>query len=210
MRSVFGADIYGITSEKHSRGRDTISVVKAMIDSGVTLIQYREKEKSMLEKYRQCEAIRKLTQQAGVSFIVNDHIDLALAVDVDGVHVGQDDLPVEVVRELVGKEKIIGLSTHSPQQARKAVEVGADYIGVGPIFSTKTKMDVCDPVGLSYLEYVVKKEKIPFVAIGGIKTHNLAQVKACGAETIALVTEVVGAEDIVKQIDIIRKIMERK
>ncbi|MCG8473285.1 MAG: thiamine phosphate synthase [Desulfobacterales bacterium] len=185
-------------------------MVKAMIDSGVTLIQYREKEKSMLEKYRQCEAIRKLTQQAGVSFIVNDHIDLALAVDADGVHVGQDDLPVEVVRELVGKEKIIGLSTHSPQQARKAVEVGADYIGVGPIFSTKTKMDVCDPVGLSYLEYVVKKEKIPFVAIGGIKTHNLAQVKACGAETIALVTEVVGAEDIVKQIDIIRKIMERK
>lgn len=208
MRHIKGADIYGITSERHSLGRDNITVVKAMIDAGITLIQYREKEKSLLEKYRQCEAIRRITEDSGVTLIVNDHIDLALAVDADGVHVGQDDLPVPVVRKLVG-DRLVGLSTHSPEQARAAVEAGADYIGVGPIYATQTKVDVCDPVGLTYLDHVVRDEKIPFVAIGGIKIHNIAEVRSRGAETIALVTEIVGAEDISKQVKTIRKNMER-
>lgn len=209
MRSIAGADIYGITGEEHSLGRDNITVVKAMIDAGITLIQYREKDKSMLERYRQCEVVRRLTQGAGVTFIVNDHVDLALAVEADGLHVGQDDLPIPVVRKLAGESMIIGLSTHSPAQAAAAVAAGADYIGVGPIFTTQTKKDVCDAVGLTYLDHVVKNEKIPFVAIGGIKEHNIAEVKAHGAETIALVTEIVGAEDISKRVKAIRKAMER-
>ncbi|VFQ45152.1 thiamine phosphate synthase [Desulfoluna butyratoxydans] len=209
MRSIAGADIYGITGEEHSLGRDNITVVKAMIDAGITLIQYREKEKSMLERYRQCEVVRRLTQDAGVTFIVNDHVDLALAVEADGLHVGQDDLPIPVVRKLAGESMIIGLSTHSPAQAAAAVAAGADYIGVGPIFTTQTKKDVCDAVGLTYLDHVVKNEKIPFVAIGGIKEHNIAEVKAHGAETIALVTEIVGAKDISKRVKAIRKAMER-
>ncbi|SCY81324.1 thiamine phosphate synthase [Desulfoluna spongiiphila] len=209
MRSIAGADIYGITGEEHSRGRDNITVVKAMIDAGITLIQYREKEKTMLERYRQCEILRRLTQDAGVTFIVNDHVDLALAVEADGLHVGQDDLPIPVVRKLAGPSMIIGLSTHSPAQAAAAVEAGADYIGVGPIFTTQTKKDVCDAVGLTYLDHVAQREDIPFVAIGGIKEHNIAEVRAHGAETIALVTEIVGAENISKRVKAIRKAMER-
>ncbi len=97
-------------------------------------------------------------------------------VDADGVHVGQDDLPVGEVRRLLGKDKIVGLSTHSPKQAEDAVRAGADYIGVGPIFATKTKDDVCDSVGFSYLDWVVENISLPFVAIGGIKQHNIEQI----------------------------------
>ena len=207
MRSISGADIYGITSEEHSLGRDNITVVKAMIDAGITLIQYREKEKTMLEKYRQCETLRKLTRDAGVTFIVNDHVGLAMAMEADGIHVGQDDLPVPVVRQLVGESMIIGLSTHSAAQAAAAVKSGADYIGVGPVFTTQTKKNVCDAVGLTYLDHVVTSQQIPFVAIGGIKEHNIGEVRKHGAETIALVTEIVGADNISKKIAEIRRIL---
>lgn len=188
--------IYGITAEEYSRGRDNIQVVRQMIDAGIKIIQYREKEKKARQKYEECLVIRELTRQAGVTFIVNDHIDLALLADADGVHIGQDDLPPEQVRQLVGEERLIGLSTHSPAQARAAQAAAVDYIGVGPIFATQTKKDVCDPVGLEYLEYVVENVSLPFVAIGGIKEQNIRQVTARGARCIALVTEIVGAADI--------------
>lgn len=209
MRSINGADIYGITSEAHSLGRDNIAVVKEMIDAGITVIQYREKEKTMLERYRQCEVLRRLTRDAGVTFVINDHVGLAVAMEADGIHVGQDDLPVPVVRELVGASMLIGLSTHSPEQAAAAVAAGADYIGVGPIFATQTKKDVCDAVGLGYLDHVVAAHTIPFVAIGGIKGHNVGEVRAHGAETIALVTEIVGAESISTRVKAIRDALEK-
>jgi thiamine-phosphate pyrophosphorylase len=127
-------------------------------------------------------------------------VDVALLVKADGVHVGQDDLPVGEVRKLLGRDKIVGLSTHNPKQAADAVRAGADYIGVGPIFATRTKEDVCDPVGLSYLDWVVKNISLPFVAIGGIKLHNIDQIIARDTKTICLVTEIVGAEDIAARI----------
>lgn len=198
-------DIYCITDEAHSRGRDNIEVVKQMIDAGVKIIQYREKEKNMTEKYEQCLKIRELTREAGVFFIVNDHIDLALLVEADGVHVGQEDLPIEAVRRLVGENVAIGLSTHSPLQAKEAIERGADYIGVGPIFKTFTKKDVCDPVGFEYLDHIVQNyPEISFVAIGGIKAHNVAQVVRHDAKWISLVTEITGAENIGLKIKEIR------
>ena len=198
-------DLYCITAEEHSRGRNNIEVVRAMMEAGIKVIQYREKDKKVREKYNECLKIREMTQQAGVTFIVNDNIDIAISVKADGVHIGQDDMPIEKVRELVGEEMIIGLSTHSPEQAQDAVRRGADYIGVGPIYKTYTKKDVCDPVGLEYLEYVVKHIRIPFVAIGGIKEHNLHEVRERGAACIALVTEIVGAEDIREKIGSIRQ-----
>ncbi|WP_073239079.1 thiamine phosphate synthase [Desulforamulus putei] len=201
--------IYGITAEEYSRGRDNIQVVQDMLAAGIRIIQYREKEKKAREKYLECIKIRELTRQAGATFIVNDNIDLALIVDADGVHIGQDDLPPEKVRELVGEERIIGLSTHSPAQARAALAAGVDYIGVGPIFATRTKKDVCDPVGLAYLEYVVKNIDLPFVAIGGIKEHNIRQVTARGARCVALVTEIVGAADIVAKVAALRQEMTK-
>lgn len=197
-RKVLPDGIYGITAEKFSMGRTNVEVAHCMIDGGVRIIQYREKRpyKSFAQILEECRQIRKLTQDRGVAFIVNDYVDIALLSDADGVHVGQDDLPVADVRQLVGRDKIIGCSTHSPEQARQAVTDGADYIGVGPIFATETKEDVCAPVGLAYLEYVVENLSIPFVAIGGIKAHNIEKVVRRGARTICLVTEIVGAQDI--------------
>lgn len=206
-----GVDIYGITAEEYSLGRSCIEVVARMIDSGIKVIQYREKDKSLREKYRDCMRIREMTAQAGVTFIVNDHVDLAMLVEADGVHIGQDDLPPERVRDLVGERLIIGLSTHSPAQAEEAVKSGAvDYIGVGPIFATSTKKDVCRPVGLEYLDYVVRNIKLPFVAIGGIKEHNITEVSRRGANCIALVTEIVGAEDIPGRVKDLRFALGKK
>ena len=155
-RPVFPAGIYGILGEKFSRGRTNVEIVRQMAAAGVGILQYREKahlmsRKTMLEE---CCEIRKITQDAGVVFIVNDFLDIALLSGADGVHVGQDDLPVTEIRKLA-PHLMVGCSTHSPDQAQKAILAGADYIGVGPIFATKTKDDVCAPVGLTYLDWVL-------------------------------------------------------
>ncbi len=210
MAGLLKADIYGITAGEYSLGRSNIEVVRQMVAAGIRVIQYREKEKLLREKYNECLQIRDITREAGVTFIVNDHIDLALLVGADGVHLGQDDLPPEKVRHLLGDEMIIGMSTHSPAQARAAVNSGVDYIGVGPIFATKTKQDVCAPVGLDYLEYAVNNVNIPFVTIGGIKEHNINEVSRRGARCIALVTEIVGAVDIAAKVRALRAVINGK
>ncbi|MDL2268541.1 thiamine phosphate synthase [Desulfosarcina sp. OttesenSCG-928-A07] len=205
-KPVLPVGLYGITADAFSLGRSTVEVVRAMIDGGIRIIQYREKrpDKSFAQMLEDCRAIRSLTREAGVLFIVNDYPDIARLVDADGVHVGQDDFPVEDVRRLVGPDKLIGLSTHDPAHERAARESGADYIGVGPIFSTQTKADVVDPVGFPYMDLVANTSPLPFVAIGGIKTHHLPEVLAHGAKTVAMVTEIVGSSDIsetVRRID---------
>lgn len=198
MRKSLPSGLYGITAEAFSKGRSNLEVAEAMIAGGVKIIQYREKphKKSYRAIYEECRAMRALTAERGVLFVVNDLVDVAMMVQADGVHVGQDDLPIAEVRALVGPKMMIGLSTHSPAQATAAVEAGADYIGVGPIFATQTKEDVCAPVGLGYLEWVVAELQVPFVAIGGIKLHNLDQVLARGARSVCMVTELVGAPDV--------------
>ena len=200
--------IYGILAEKFSRGRDNVTVARLMIEGGIDVIQYREKrhEKTMQEMYAECLAIRKITREAGIPFIVNDFADLALIVKADGVHVGQDDLPVTALRDLVGDQMMIGCSTNCPAHAEKAIKDGADYIGVGPVFATQTKEDVSDVVGLSYLNHVATRYTIPFAAIGGIKKNNLADVLGQGARCVCLVTEIVGASDIPETIRAIKKI----
>lgn len=207
-RHTLPAGIYALTSELHSQGRSNIEVAREILASGVPILQYREKAKKFRKMYEECLVLRAMTQYYDALFIINDHLDLALAADADGVHIGQDDLPLSKVRELVGPDLLIGVSTHSPAQAWAAVSGGADYIGVGPIFATNTKIDVCDPIGLDYLDYVVKSLAIPFVAIGGIKEHNLAKVVKAGARTVALVTEIVGNPDIPGKIKSLQRIME--
>lgn len=199
------AGIYALTSEQHSLGRSNLEVAQEILASKVKILQYREKNKKQGQMLHECQVLRKMTQEAGALFIVNDHIEIALAVGADGVHVGQDDLPVPIVRQLVGPKMIIGVSTHSPEQAQAAVRDGADYIGVGPLYATQTKLDVCDAVGLEYLCYVVEHLDIPFVAIGGVKEHNLEEVIKAGAKTVALVTEIVGSEDIAGMIYSLQK-----
>lgn len=208
-RKIFDTDLYCLTAEKFSCGRSNIEVVKAMLEAGIKIIQYREKDKKPLQKYQECLKIMELVKLADATFIVNDDVDIALMVKAHGIHIGQDDLPLAKVRELVGHEMLIGVSTHSPQQAEAAVKGGADYIAAGPLFKTHTKKDVCEPVGLEYLDYVVKNINIPFVAIGGIKVHNVAEVRARGAKCIGIVTEIVGAKDIKMQIENIRNKLQR-
>ncbi|MBP7216524.1 MAG: thiamine phosphate synthase [Candidatus Omnitrophica bacterium] len=188
--------LYCITSEEYSCGRRTLDVARQIITSGVKILQYREKEKTKKEKFKEARKIILLARKAGATFIVNDDIDLALALKADGVHLGQQDLPITEARKLVGNEMIIGVSTHSPKQAQEAVRAGADYIGVGPLYPTTTKKDVCPAVGLEYLDYVVKNINIPFVAIGGIKLHNLKEVLNHGARCVAMVTEIISAPNI--------------
>ncbi len=202
-----GHGIYAILGEKFSCGRTNVQVAQKLAKAGVDIIQYREKltDKTLRQILRECREIRKITADAGITFIVNDHVHIALMVEADGIHQGQDDLPVKEVRK-IAPDMMIGCSTHSPEQAEKAVRDGADYIGVGPIFPTRTKEDVCDAVGLEYLDHVVSNHAVPFVAIGGIKRHNLRQVLAHGARTVCLVTEIIGAPDIEKTVQEIKNI----
>jgi thiamine-phosphate pyrophosphorylase len=139
MKPAFpSTDLYCITSRELSLGRDNIAVVREFMEAGIKIVQYREKERKMGVMLEECLAIRRLTREAGALFIVNDHVDLALLSDADGVHVGQEDLPPAAARALLGPEKIVGLSTHSPEQARAAVAAGVDYLGVGTICPTST------------------------------------------------------------------------
>ncbi len=206
LANFLSTDIYGITADEYSLRRGNVETVRLLIEAGVKVVQYREKDKLAARMYEECLLIREMTQKSGVTFVVNDHVDLAVAVDADGVHVGQEDLPPERVRLIVGEEMLIGLSTHSPAQAEAAQGLAGviDYIGVGPIFATKTKRDVCDAVGLEYLQYVVENVDLPFVAIGGIKEHNIGLVRNSGAKIVSLVTEIVGAVDIPAKVKSIR------
>jgi len=201
VKDIFlGKKLYCILGEEFSLGRSNVYMAEQMVKAGVGIIQYREKDKKKLYKLEECTKIRSITKEAGTLFIINDDIDIALLTQADGVHVGQDDLPAKDVRRLIGNEMILGISTHSPKQALAAVSDGADYIGTGPIFKTFTKKDVCAPVGLGYLEYVVKNIDVAHVAIGGIKESNLDEVIAAGATCVCMVTEILGAQDIISTI----------
>ncbi|MDR2051767.1 MAG: thiamine phosphate synthase [Deltaproteobacteria bacterium] len=197
MKRIFPrTDLYCLTDFSLSLGRSNVEVVGELLAAGVRLIQYREKERKMGVMLEECLAIRALTREAGACFIVNDHVDIALLADADGVHVGQEDLPVYAVRSLLGPDKIVGVSTHAPEQAVAAQDAGADYIGVGPIFPTRTKKDVSAPVGLEYIAYAAKNLHIPFTAIGGLNPGNLAEAARAGAGCCSLVSAIVGARDI--------------
>lgn len=202
--------LYAITGEEFHKGRDLIQVMEEAILGGVDIIQLRDKYSSKKEVLKKAKLLKELTQKYDIPLIINDHIDVALAVNADGIHIGQDDLPLEEARKIIGKNKIIGISTHEIEEAREAQKNGADYIGVGPIFPTKSKVDVVDPVTTKYIEEVVKEITIPFVAIGGIKLHNVDQVLDAGATRICAISEIVGNEDVTRACQsFIKKIEER-
>jgi thiamine-phosphate pyrophosphorylase len=207
--SLPNTDIYGILGEEFSLERSNIQVAKEMVRAGIKIIQYREKKKNKSEKLKECKSIRDITKKSGVSLIVNDDIDIALVVEADGVHIGQEDMPIEEVKKIAGN-MIIGLSTHNEAQAIDAVSKGADYIGVGPIFSTTTKKDVEKCEGLKYLKWVSENISIPYVAIGGIKKSNILEVKKHGGKCFAMISEIVGSDDIVQKIRDIRNILGKE
>ena len=206
-RIIIPEGIYGITGDNFAHGKSNLECVKAMIEGGIKIIQYRDKTKSIKEKVKEAREIRELCKRNEVVFIVNDHVDIAILVDADGVHIGQDDMDPSDVRKLIGDNKIIGLSTHSEEQGMKAyLNPDVDYIGVGPIFHTTTKDTA--PVGLGYLEYAVKNLHLPFTAIGGIKEHNLHEIISKGAKNVCLVSDIVGADNITEKVKELQKLMK--
>ncbi|MFO0729851.1 MAG: thiamine phosphate synthase [Nitrospiraceae bacterium] len=149
--------------------RPLTDVLKAAADQGVRLFQYRDKRATMRDAYRQAQALRRAAEETGSLLIINDRCDLAIAVDADGVHVGQDDLPVEQARKLVGPGKLVGLSTHNAEQVMAATSAAPDYIGFGPIFSTSTKADHDPLVGINGLRQARELTTLPIFAIGGLR-----------------------------------------
>jgi thiamine-phosphate pyrophosphorylase len=168
-------------------------MVSIVLGAGVKCVQYREKEKSRKEIYEEAVKLRELTKEFDATFIVNDHADIALAVKADGVHLGQDDLPIKEARRIIGMKKIIGISTHSTEQAIDAEAGGADYIGFGPIFHTMTK-DAGEPKGTEMLREVKRHVRIPVVAIGGINLENLKSVFDSGADAVAVASAILSGD----------------
>ncbi|MFK3937692.1 thiamine phosphate synthase [Alkalihalobacillus sp. NPDC078783] len=200
--------LYAITGEEFHPGKDLVDVMEQAIQGGVDIIQLRDKKSSKVDVLNKAKKLRALTKKYDVPFIVNDHIDVALAVEADGIHVGQDDLPLADVRKIVGPDMIIGISTHQIEEAKQAEEGGADYIGVGPIFPTNSKEDVVDPVTTAYIQQIEADITIPYVAIGGIKRHNLKEVLAAGAKRVCMITEIVEADDVKARCEEIITMME--
>lgn len=200
-------DLYALTDEGLSRGRSLEEVARALLGAGIRILQYREKRKKDGEKLEQCRLLRRITREYNACFIIDDHVDIAMLCEADGVHVGQEDIPLTDVRALVGSSMCIGVSTHAPEQALAAVQGGADYIGVGPVYATQTKEDVCAPVGLNYVDWVSSHISLPFVCIGGIKAHNIYEVVAHGGTCCALVSEFVSADDIAQAVEKVRRAM---
>lgn len=167
------------------------------LEAGAVWIQYREKEKSRKELYHEASKLRELTRRYGAVLIVNDHPDIALAVDADGVHLGQEDLPLREARRLMGG-KIVGISTHSVSEAIDAFKGGADYIGFGPVFRTATK-EAGEPRGTAMLGEIKRRVEMPVVAIGGISVENLPSVLDSGADAVAVASAVLRG-DILKNV----------
>lgn len=170
------------------------SDVKKAVSSGVCAVQYRNKNASTREMFKEALRLRKICRNA--LFIINDRVDIAQAVGADGVHLGQDDMPVNIARKILGREKIIGLTVHSLTQAKKAQRKDVDYFGVGPVFFTRTKTNAGNPVGLKLIAKIKGKFKIPIVAIGGINLDNAQDIINSGADALSAIKALVSKKDI--------------
>lgn len=189
-------DLYVVTDPTLSHGRSHPEVVRAAIRGGATLIQFREKDNNTRALIDAGNALRAVTREAGVPLVVNDRLDIALVVDADGGHVGQEDMPAAPARRLIGPDRILGVSATSLAQALQAERDGADYLGVGPIFPTGSKADAAPPMGLEGLSAVTARVRIPVVAIGEVSLENVEAVVGAGADGVAVISAVVGAPDV--------------
>jgi len=189
--------VYLVTQADASAGRSTVEIVEAAIEGGVDVVQLREKDSPASERYELGQELRELTADADVSLIVNDRIDLASAIDADGVHLGETDLPIAVARDQLGPDAIVGRSVATPEAAVAAEEAGADYLGVGAIYPTdsKDKPPEESDLGPEGIAAVRDAVSIPIVGIGGVTAENAADVTAAGAEGVAVITAITQADD---------------
>ncbi|WP_368490185.1 thiamine phosphate synthase [Clostridium sp. BJN0013] len=188
--------LYLVTDRNVLKGKPLYEAVEQAILGGVTLIQLREKDASTREFYEQALEVKKITEAYNIPLIINDRVDIAQAVDAEGVHLGQSDMPLIAARNILGKDKIIGISVGNIEEALEAEKNGADYVGIGTIFFTGTKKDIDIPIGIEGLKSIYNSINIPAVAIGGINENNFREVLSTGIDGISVVSAILGKNDI--------------
>lgn len=201
--------LYLITDRDLSRGRSTPDVVKAALAGGIDVVQLRDKTVETLDMVEDGLRLSELTARAGVPLIVNDRIDVALAIEAEGAHVGQTDIPAAMARALLPAPGILGVSTSAADMARRAHRDRADYIGFGPIYQTATKQTVASPRGLDMLPQVLEAVPIPVVVLGGIAPDNIEDVVAAGADHVAVCSCIVAADDVQRAAATLKERMEK-
>lgn len=187
--------LYLVTDRSLSLGRNLEWIVEEAVKGGVTVVQLREKDCSTLQFIELALELKKKLSLYKVPLLINDRVDVALAADADGVHIGQSDMPYAMARKLLGAEKIIGLSVENLEQVHKANKLDVDYIGISPVFTTNTKIDTAKPFGIEGIKQVMAVSKHPAVAIGGINSENAAAIIQAGAQGIAVVSAICSANN---------------
>lgn len=200
-------DFYFVTNSKLSKNK-IFSDLENVLKAGCKIIQYRENRKSTKKMIEVAKQLKKICDSKAI-FLINDRVDIALAVDADGVHIGQEDISYKTARMLLGKDKIIGLTVHNLEEAIKAEKLGVDYIGLGPIFKTDTKKDTRNPIGTEMIKKVRKEVSLPIVAIGGIDKVNVKEVIKAGADSVVSINTVLNSDDIYDEVSDFIRILRR-
>lgn len=195
MKAKIDYSIYLVTDEIALKGRELLPVVEEALQGGVTLLQYRNKNAEGGKLYEEALALKKLCDKYNVPLIIDDRLDIAVAVGAAGVHIGQVDIPCKIARQVLGDDYIIGVSAHNPQEAQQAIDDGADYLGCGAVYATTTKAKVT-ALGLDGLAAIRRAVQVPMVGIGGVDLSNAKDVLSVGVEGIAIVRAILGAEDV--------------
>ena len=190
----FDTSLYLVTDRSGMGDCEFESKIRSAVEGGCTMVQLREKNINSYLMYQRALSIKKITDEYHIPLIINDRLDIMLAVGADGVHLGQQDIPVKIARKLIGKDKIIGVSAHCPEEAEKAEQDGADYLGVGAIFPTETKKDIIiTPVDV--LRKIKETVSIPVVAIGGINQNNINTLKGSHVDGVAVISAIMKSKD---------------
>lgn len=195
MSALILPPLYAILDPEQTKGSDPEAILRQLLEGGAKIVQLRAKTMAPRDFLRLARNARSLSRSHDCRLIINDRADIALACDADGVHLGQEDLPLHAARKIMG-QKLIGISTHDVNQAKEAERGGADYIGFGPMFGTMTKATGYAARGVKMLRQIRSAVKLPIVAIGGIKEENVQEVWRAGAESAAIISDILGAEDV--------------
>ena len=207
MKAQPDYSIYLVTDDGCLQGRALIDCVREALEGGVTLVQYRAKTASSAEMYAEALQLKALCDSFNVPLIINDRLDIAMAVGAAGVHLGQDDLPCAAARKILGEDYIIGVSAHNPAEAKAALQSGADYLGCGAVFGTATKADV-QKLGTEGLAAICREKGLPVVGIGGVTADNYREVRAAGADGAAIVSGILAQPNIRATVEAIAKVSQ--
>lgn len=186
--------LYLVTNSKNKRNQEFLDIIEESIKGGVSIVQVREKELDLIPFYEKAKAVKEITDKYNIPLIINDRLSIAIGLGADGAHVGQDDIDGSIARDILGPDRILGISAQTVEQAKKAEKDGADYIGCGAVFPTCTKEDA-DSVSIEEFKKIKEAVNIPVVAIGGIRIDNVKDLKGTNADGISVVSAIMGAEE---------------